>query len=484
MVHLITILCIMLSFSTPISAMYSRILKRLSDDITTKRRDIAKITKELRDTYLKYIKMVRFQQKNQSLFQDLEYLITGKAQPQPGPVGILLDNKYAQWFSDEEIFFQKNDQPELIGIIKAIEQFQIAFKDKVIYNDLYESIQTKLGIDVLEKELTPITSPFLDNFFNTKNLKGLKNFITKVDDYRKLTSNTQAFHDLYDHTLRRIDELKKPKIPPKPPKKGGLVTQANTKGLFLGQKNNVLQVKVYPQGKARDGGASCGYHSLKNNILIMRAIVNKEDIASVNAPEFVANLIGQPGNPGIWRDIIIKKNYQVAVRWFKVYMKKPGVPISEPDQTVALLEYINYLSLQGYAPPNDKGEWLSESDIKRLVQFERDKGFLSDRDIVGVGYTVIENIPMMQTARRDFSLYDDVSKIAQKIKRNNNYLHGFSVGLMGYYTGGQAHWISLVVNKVNGKVQFIVADSRNKNIYDLKKIQNNVVRILIEELSR
>ncbi len=72
MVHLITILSIMLSFSAPISAMYFRILQRFAQDITTKRRDIKKISDQLIQTYSKYIGIVRKQKKTPELFGDLE----------------------------------------------------------------------------------------------------------------------------------------------------------------------------------------------------------------------------------------------------------------------------------------------------------------------------------------------------------------------------------------------------------------------------
>ena len=207
----------------------------------------------------------------------------------------------------------------------------------------------------------------------------------------------------------------------------------------------------------------------------MRTILKKESIELINDYQFIARYIGQPTYPGVWRKMIIEKNYTEAGEWyFDKYSK------SAKDDQQALKNYNEYTQIRGYQPLDVKGEWLKEDDIRQLIKFEKEKGQLKD---LGIEYTVMENIKMMRNVKlREFSEYRTVHEIAQKIKANNNYLHGFSVGLMGHYGGGQAHWISLVVNKVNGKVQFIVADSLNAHRYDIA--QNPVLRILIEELSR
>ncbi len=490
-VHFITILSIMLSFSMPISAMYFQVLQRFSDDITTKRRDIKKISDQLIQTYSKYIGTVRKQKKNPELFGDLEIILatelSRREQPKPPlkspPLPTLtvtvlakiLDGEYSKLLSSEKIFFTGKRQSELTSLLKTIEEYRVKTKEAQIYDELFNAIQKNLGVEKLEEKLKDLTIPFL----NAKNVNELESYIQKIDNYRDLTGNLQNFHNIYDYALQRIVILRQPKEPPKPPEMGGWLTQNNTGGLFLGQKDNVLQVRVYSQGKKDGGGpASCGYHSLKNSILIMRTILKKESIELINDYQFIARYIGQPTYPGVWRKMIIEKNYTEAGEWyFDKYSK------SAKDDQQALKNYNEYTQIRGYQPLDVKGEWLKEDDIRQLIKFEKEKGQLKD---LGIEYTVMENIKMMRNVKlREFSEYRTVHEIAQKIKANNNYLHGFSVGLMGHHLvgrHGQKHWISLVVNKVDGKVQFIVADSLNANRYDLT--QNLVVRILIKELSR
>ncbi len=477
----------MFSFSMPSSAMYSRILQRFSDDITTKKRDIKKISDQFIQTYSKYIGIVRKQKKNPRLFGDLEIILatelSRREQPKPPlkppptltvtDLRNIVDQEYAEFIRDKEQFFTGKRQAELTSLLKTIEEYRVKSKEAKTYDDLFNAIRTNLGVGALVEKLKQLTIHFL----STKNVDELKNYIQKINDYRDLTADFQIFQIVYDYALQRIVILQQPKEPPKPPeKRGGLLTQNNTGGLFLGQKNNVLQVTVYSQGK-RDGGgpASCGYHSLKNSILITRAILEKGAIGLINDNQFIAKRIGQPTSPGIWRDIIIEESYKKANKWYLWKYSKLA-----KDNRQALNKYNNYARMRKYQPLDILGEWLKEDDIDRLVTFERKQGLLKD---LGIEYAVIENVPMIQDVKhREFSAYGTISEIAQKIKANNNYLHGFSVGLMGYYGVGQAHWISLVVNKVNGKVQFIVADSLNANRYDIAKKKNDAVRILIEEL--
>ncbi len=440
----------------PITAMYFRILKRFSDDITTKKRDIKKNSDQLIQTYLKYIGIVRDQQQQPKLFKNLEIILATeifrRGQPKPPlkppptltvtDLRNIIDQEYAEFIrKKEEKFFTGKRQSELTSLLETIEKYRLAVNHLTAYDDLFNAIQGNFRrTEKLVETLKQLTIHFL----NTKNVDELKNYIQEINDYRDLTSDLQTFQNIYNYALQRIVILQQPKKPPKPPEMGIWLTQNNTEGLFFGQDEkyyNILQVNVYPQRT----GASCGYHSLKNSILIVRAILKKGAIKLVNNKYFIAQHIGQPADPGVWRDMIIDRQRK---------------------------------SKQLYVT----GEWLNEGDIMKLEAFERKQGLLKD---LGIEYTVIENVQMMQPSKlREFAAYRTVSEIAEKIKGNNNYQHAFSLGLMGHYVDGQAHWISLVVNKVNGVVQFIVADSLNINRYDLTQEKNNVVRILIEELSK
>lgn len=603
------ILVAVLVLPSNLFGMYSRVLQRFSDDITTQRRDITKITPELIQTYLGYIIRVRKEQTNPALFAPLEAALKQELtrreapeKPPPPPerpaLAAILDQEYAFFSDDRTTFFAQKKQPELINLLKTIEQYRLAPQEATAYDDLFKAIRTNLGIDALEQELGRVTVHFL----NTKMLGELTGYIEKIDDYREATSNQIAFQDIYGYALERIVALQEPQEPAAPAVAGVLLAQANTKELWHGQRGNVVQVTVYNQMSAGGGGgASCGYQSLKNSILIMRAILNKRengDIALVNDKQFIARYIGQPASPGIWRNLIINANYKKAVQWYiqnllneRLLMSEDeiqGIPlpgdwpaytlqeqasifgkISGFYQTVIsgmlsldlaarfmerlatqasysmrvdqrqIVDFVagahypmdrdigsarplhldieawaknpenaqQYLKLQnlplqidinkqqrlraynenaarrGLRTLDVQAEWIKEDDIIKLVDLQKKEGLL--QDMVGVGYTVIENVPMMRApGQQAFSAYDDVREIAKEIKRNENYLHGFSLGLMGHYGGGQSHWISLVVNKVGGTLQFIVADSIPTNRYNIDLRHNNVIRILIEELTQ
>ena len=423
MIHLITILSIMLNFSMPISAMYSRILKRLSDDITTKRRDIKKISDQLVQTYSKYIGIVGDQQQQPKLFKNLKIIlateVSRREQPKPPlkppptlTVTYLRDiigQEHAKFFDNKEKFFTGKRKSELTNLLKTIEEYRIKSKETKSYVDLFNAIQKNLGVEELEEKLNDLTIPFL----NAKNVDELENYIQKIDNYRDLTGNLQNFHNIYDYALQRSVILRQPKEPPKRPEMGRWLTQNNTGGLFLGQKDNVLQVGVYSQGPGKGGSASCGYHSLKNSILIMHAILQKGNIEWVNERRAIAEYIGQPEKPGTWRRMIIKKNYRNAKEWYYDKYSK----FAKNDQQ-ALDKYNKYTHVRGYQPLDVKGEWLKEDDIRQLIKFEKEKGLLKD---LGIEYTVMENITMIRDVKlREFSEYRIVHEIAQKIKTNNN----------------------------------------------------------------
>ncbi len=402
---------------------------------------------------------------------------TTPERPPPGLEGSLrdiLDIEFFKYMASKEDYFKQIQQKDLVNTFQTIEQYRILTKDKTAYGDFYKDIRSGLGVNKLEDELSKIKDYYIIGMEDQKLLAGIRG---NIDEYRYLTDNLLAYDGIYQTTLKRIDELQHPKRPKKKKKEkieGNLLQ-------FPGQEGNVQQVTVYRQGGPGGGGAaSCGYHSLKNSIFIIRSILGntEEELGQVGNPEIIKKYIGQGG---IWRTIIIEKNHKKAERFARTSGEKLRqeeiyrLVVDAIDGGQFLQAYNLYTRIRGGEPLDVGGEWLKEDDIDLLAKYEKTEGLL--KDFPGIEYTVIENIPMMQTELRGFSSYGTVAEIAQKLRDNDNYIHGFSLGLMGHYGGGASHWISLVVNKVEGDIQFIFADSLGGD-----RINHGIVRIMIEEL--
>ena len=396
----------------------------------------------------------------------------------------IINLEFFRYFDNKEDYFKQIDKKKWSNTFQTIEQYRILTKDKEAYDDLYQDIRSNLGIDTLKNLLDKVKDYYI---IGMKNRQVLANIQRKIETYRDFTGNLLAYDDIYDSILKRIIGLQLEEKKPEKITKEEWEKEEREQGLqvdysYINRNLNVYQIEVYPQGVNGGGGASCGYHSLKNSIFIIRSILgNPQEIKNV----MDKNIIGQYIGPNsIWRNIIMKKNLERAKRFANTNREK--IKQGGMDNRVAnaikqkqfLKDYKTYARIHRFQPLRLRGEWLKEDDIDLLAKHEKRDGLL--KDFLGIEYTVIENIPMMQNFQlRDFSAYGTVAEIAQELQNSQNYIHGFSLGLMGHYGGGAAHWISLVVNKVDGVVQFIVADSIGTN-----RTNDKIVNIMIQELSK
>ena len=496
----VVVLGVMLNFSMPIFSMYDAILTRFENDIKNKL-DIKKISYELLEIYDGYINIARKQSKNQSAFENLETNIMLEKirrsqeempekhkEPEPEiPESLLktqleleaslrdiIDVEFLKYFESKLNYIQKTDAKDLVNTFQTIEQYRILANDKEAYPDLYKDIRLKLGVDELEEKLHKVKDYYI---IGMKNRQVLANIQREIETYRDFTGNLLAYDDIYDSILKRIIELQREEKKPEKLKKE---EWEEGKRDLLQPNGQKVNIQVYSQfAKDGGGGASCGYHSLKNSIFIIRSILgNPKEIQNVMSKDIIGKYIGPKGK---WRNIIMEKNYENAKKFADTIKPEQIKWLPAVIKTIQNKEYLEaynaYARIHRYQPLSLSGEWLKEDDIVLLAKYEQREGLL--KDFPGIEYTVIENIPMMQTNERGFSAYGTVAEIAQKLQDNNNYIHGFSLGLMGHYSGGAAHWISLVVNKVNGRVQFIVADSIGAN-----RTNDRIVQIMIQELSK
>lgn len=171
------------------------------------------------------------------------------------------------------------------------------------------------------------------------------------------------------------------------------------------------QLSVTQQGRNNDGGASCGYHSLKNAIGVL---TNNRDI--LNNITFVKDQFSL--SPGSWRKIIQQKQH-------------------------------------------DNGEWIETEHLDMLIGSEFKK-----RNI-NAGFSLINN---RGQAINEAHVGTDMFAVLRTLQPKDTYRHAFFVNTgTGYTVGQRAHWFIVVMEKkINEPTMYKVMDSLG---YDRTKDQ-------------
>jgi len=205
-----------------------------------------------------------------------------------------------------------------------------------------------------------------------------------------------------------------------------------------------VQVK-YQFDDVGGGSASCGYHILKNFMLLANALTKDSSnvYKELKDVQLVKNLFDDyEENMGRWRQFIVNR--------------------------------------RGSGPAG--GEWLHSNEIIALFNNERGNNSLRT-DGVQYNFDTIEDTQVIET---DF---DDVTP---QVRRNlagahgRTYIHGFGVNTAKHlahkpgkkHGGAAGHWFLVLLHqKANGEREYIIADSGNS-----VRLKNKHVKKLINAI--
>lgn len=127
-----------------------------------------------------------------------------------------------------------------------------------------------------------------------------------------------------------------------------------------------------------------------------------------------------------------------------------------------------------------QGDWINEGEIKKLLELERQEGGLLTRMPHQFdGITIIDNVGLLE-GNGEFAPRE-VNEIANRLSKAQDFVHGFVVGLMNGRPGfvnGERHWITLVVQKNAGKIEYFVADSGGNT----DRVNHPIIRTLIKHI--
>jgi hypothetical protein len=210
---------------------------------------------------------------------------------------------------------------------------------------------------------------------------------------------------------------------------------------WMDELGDIKQLKVLQQ----EDMANCGYHALKNGILILNAI-----LAGSNNEErkiYLNDLTSAP----IYHDWFST--------WAPIIKKKRG-----------------------------STDWLMGNEIELLIKSDFPKN-VEHRDAF---FTVIDNPEWLAQKGFGVSLLEEIIATIEDFQKNENFSHIFLLANAneylnkeGYTRGTTNHWITVAVNKVKGQSQFIILDSANsprKEQRDVQSLVNTLLKGNIEEL--
>ncbi|HEX2977914.1 MAG TPA: hypothetical protein VHO47_02235 [Candidatus Babeliales bacterium] len=212
---------------------------------------------------------------------------------------------------------------------------------------------------------------------------------------------------------------------------------------WIYQSGDIKQIEVLTQVD----GANCGYHALKNGILILNAVM-----AGSNNQE---------------RNIYLNdlKSNSVYKNWFDNWANiiKKSREKSERKGTF---------------------DWLNGAEIELLIKSKIPEKIEHRSEFI----TVIDNPDWL--TQQEFSkgqgLTEEIVNQVAAFQSQQDYFHVFVLAnsreyqnQRGFIEGTWTHWISVAVNKVKGKSQFIILDSANHS-----RIGQQDVQTLIDTLQK
>jgi hypothetical protein len=189
---------------------------------------------------------------------------------------------------------------------------------------------------------------------------------------------------------------------------------------FLEGGYSIKKLDPILQGNNNDGGASCGYHALKNALAVVTK--NSDLLTDVR---FIKDQFSL--SPGSWR------------LWVQFRQ-------------------------------HDNGEWIETEHLDVLVQQE----FLK-RNITA-GYSLINSMGQaINAAHVGEPLFD----ILRCLSKDQSYTHVFLVNTgTGYTVGQNAHWFTVVMEKeAHGPTTYTVMDSLGHNRTQDKTVQDMIKHI-------
>jgi len=192
---------------------------------------------------------------------------------------------------------------------------------------------------------------------------------------------------------------------------------------WLFQNNEIKQVRVLQQSLPAD----CGYHALKNAILLLNAF-------KAGSNEVLAKLY--------LNDLTQQKLYAAWYdKWTGSIKAKRG---------------------------DGSDDWLNGGEIEYLIKLKFPENYNHSLDAI----TVIDNPGWLTQSNLQTgqALTQEIVKTIKDFKNQSTYQHVFILAnskeyqkLDGFIEGTWTHWITVGVNKVNNVHQFIIADSGNSD---------------------
>jgi hypothetical protein len=163
-------------------------------------------------------------------------------------------------------------------------------------------------------------------------------------------------------------------------------------------------------------GDTCAYHALKNCQLILDELENPQGNLDVRLtdPALVQDRIGR------WRDHILEH---------------PARPCSVQD-----------------------GQWLHPEGLRELVNLEHENN----------------RITVVDAGRFQEQLVRDPLALPQPLDLNANPNHDF---VHGFLVQDRAHWLTAVVRRVQGQIEWLIVDSNNQLAFNRAGLMHLLARI-------
>ena len=292
---------------------------------------------------------------------------------------------------------------------------------------------------VQQKEEKKIISDFNQKFLDTEEL----DFETVGPIYNMGKNKLIQFKVLYQFLNRGGIEYQE-NIPDK--------NESTIENIKSKELNEGFFTRLFNRFRNVGGGrSSCGYHVVKNYIYIIRAIFAEEDDIEDELDKLIViddanklfgfessqELTRNINKKGIWRNLIIDRRKKLIEIWYEKHKDKTDSAIDP-----------NFGELDG--------ENLEGGEISFLIKNEQDQLL---KNYPKVRFTIIEG---------DLSVLADITNglILESVSCKD-WIHAFFIN-----PGG--HWILLIINKVDGKIQFLFTDSIN-TVWSKHKIVNKLI---------
>jgi hypothetical protein len=253
----------------------------------------------------------------------------------------------------------------------------------------------------------------------------------------------------------------------------------NSKLFTIPQKNAIAeQFKNKTDIFLGGGPASCGYHALKNLLLITNLI-----FSGTLKPQELFTRVGKLLDLRLTNDLFGLPAQYMAIT-------------NQAGMGIWRLAIINELTAQkkagkgaGLFVSEDNGEWLTDTGLEWLLAEIKNNQ-------LQIGLPLQETTVILNALNQPsfmVSIYHN-AELLSNFKKAYNSSKNFTGAL---FINPGAHWFTLVVNKVDKKTQFIIVDSKNRPNYSsvpgqpinpgarqIVEIISNLTRIAPDDIQR